>query len=97
MQKEIFFDGLTAAEVAERLRLIEVAERQKAEHVAVVNAIALTVARSSGCAPTDEVRLNDGRTGVLVGPPSPPLPPHEGRGAEEPGAAEVSKKRRGDG
>ncbi len=90
MEKEIFFDEMTAREVAERLALIERLDRERREQVAIVNAITLTLARWSGCAPTDVVRLNAGGTGVLFGPPSLPIEAAGGDGeAGEPGEGEV--------
>lgn len=59
MEKEVLFDPITAAEVAERLRLVR-------EHQGAVNVIALTVARMHGAGGEDVVRLNAAGTGVVI-------------------------------
>ena len=83
MEKEIFFDEMTAREVTERLALIERLDRERREQIGIVNAITLTLARWSGCAPTDVVRLNAGATGVLIQPAI--IPPAEVGVEVEPG------------
>lgn len=81
---------MTATEVAERMRRIR-------EDQAAVNLIALTVARASGCAPTDVIRLNDRATGIIVSPASPTEVeavamemPAEGGDGEKPAFAKAS-------
>lgn len=82
---------MTAREVTERLALIERLDRERREQIGIVNAITLTLARWSGCAPTDVVRLNAGGTGVLFGPAevAASLPIEAAGEAGEPGEGEV--------
>lgn len=77
--KEIFFDELTARDMAERLRM-------RAEIDAYLNAVCLTVARMNGCAPTDRVMLNAAGTGIIVSTASPA----EGGDGEKPAFAKAS-------
>lgn len=59
--KEILFDELTAAEVAERLRAIHLNQ-------VAVDTACLTVARMNGCGPADRVQLNQSGTGIVIIP-----------------------------
>lgn len=83
-KKEFLFDELTARDVAERLRV-------RAEIDAYLNAVALTVARVNGCAPTDRVMLNAAGTGVVFASPPDPLSHREGE-TETPHEAEPAEK-----
>lgn len=84
MTKEIFFDALTAADVAERLRALN-------ELNAYLNAVVLTYARAAGCGPADQVQLNREGTGVVVtSPDAPELETQPGSGGV---TAEMAVKR----
>lgn len=80
MQREIFFDPITAADVAQHLaeidRLRPVVE-QFGQHQTAINSIMLTVGRMNGCLPEATIQLNPQKTGVLVTSPDAQAEPGE--------------------
>ena len=73
MQQEIFFDAITAADVAQHLENIERlrgAVEQFNQHQTALNSIMLTVGRMNGCNPEATIQLNAAKTGVLITAPA---------------------------